>query len=64
MRERWVHVSSPYRNSRLAMEGVWGLPRLREQGRLPGGGDACAESPEVRKILLGKERRNSVSEKG
>lgn len=46
------------------MEGVWGLPRLREQGRLPGGGNACAESPEVRKILLEKERGNSVSEMG
>lgn len=61
---RWVRVSSPSSNFRFAMEGVWGLPRLREQGRLPGGGNAYAESPEVRKILLEKERGNNVSEMG
>lgn len=64
VRERWVNVSSAYSDSRLAMEGVWGLPRLREQSRSPRGGKGGTESPEVRKILLGQERRSGVSERG
>lgn len=63
VRERWVNVSSPYSDSRLPMEGIWGLPRLREQSRCPRGGKGGAESPEVRKILLGQER-SGVSERG
>ena len=38
--ERWVNVSSPYNDSRLAMVGVWGLPKLRKQGGLLRGGNA------------------------
>lgn len=38
--ERWANVSSPYDDSRLAMEGVWGQPKLRKQGGPPRGGKA------------------------
>lgn len=51
-------------DSRLSSEVVWGLPRLREHGRLPRGGSTRAECPEVREVLLGVERRNRVSERG
>lgn len=38
--ERGANVSLPYDDSRYAMAGVWGLPKLRKQGGLPRGGNA------------------------
>lgn len=38
--ERWVNVSSPYGDGRLAMVGVWGLPKMRKQGGLRSGDNA------------------------
>lgn len=35
-----VSVSSPYGDARLAVVGVWGLPKLRKQGGLPSGDNA------------------------
>ena len=53
--ERWVCVSSPCSVSRLVGSGVWGLLRLRDQGRLLRRGSAEL-SPKSGKILLERRR--------
>ena len=53
--ERWVCVSSSCSVSRLVGSGVWGLLRLRDQGRLLRGGSAEL-SPKSGKILLERRR--------